>query len=804
MRIHSIKNNLVCHTDSGSMEAQFEELLIDFSVEEEEDEASLQDFLQPLHETAERVSKQAEDFAKCLHKFRTQGSLDDDDSWEDARQLLQQFNSITVRRLNDTRTSQSRSPAASQDVDLQVQLSKLELECDLWLLASNLLLSRAPKAAESAQISQADRLKDLHRYSSNPDLWNAFLDCDTVAQEYETILVWLQERAAGDDEQLRTKIADTVEQSNRGEMNSAVPVFTSHAIKNKKRLLAHTGPLGPDHDGMASQLDPDASIRQNARLDAQDEFYENASWQTCWEMLRRGRGLNDTRTWWTDAKEPYRAALCGVSDVQSSTAFDSPFLRMMNLATNSQWLRLCKTVARDSSVADHMQRAAFGVLCGDSGVSDLACDEVDDMVFSSVNALLIERYLHFVSAYRKKLDNSTQTVYRPLPDDHKVLQDLVQSLQSNQDFRAEMQSPHKFVQTSLMSSDLEAFFCELGQAAAHIAKTTGRFSHLVMPGDNDEAAVSDCVKATASDPDSIRVIAHLQLALQAIHAIKVPVDPETEDERHIQALLENNIASYIGQLQEDKQWSLIPVYASRLSSTRCAPALGATLIDVTDEPERDRLVRLMRRFDISVPDAIFAIAVNASDPFKSLHQLQEGPMRVEAELITVRPPKSQTHIRAGFMGDDMSDEEDRAILGVEWNRYIDAENWGKACFSIATLYKLWLMKGRFSALRSLSQRVSLGTTSVAALSMNLNLGTDVEDEEPDTNLDREMDDGDEPSGIMSPRKRQERRAAHPLAATGTSRELLHHKSTVWMQLEQLVNALQALEEWQELADTADA
>lgn len=776
-----------------------EELLIDLSPDEVEDEASLHNFLQPLQETADRVIKQVEDFATCLHKFGSQQVSHDQEAWEDARQLLEQFNKITGRRLSETRDAQSRTPAAAHNEDLQAQLDKLQLECDLWSLAGNLLLSRAPQAAESAAISQEDCLKDLHRYSSNPDLWNAFLDCDTVAQEYETILVWLHERASGDDADIRRKVAHNLDRSNRGKINSAVPVYTSHTIKKKKRLLAHNGPLGPDHDGIVSQLDPDVSARQHARLDPQDEYYESASWQICWEMLRRGRGLEDIRTWWTDAKEPYRATLCTVSDIQSSTAFDSPFLRMMNLATNSQWLQLCKTVARDSSISDNTQRAAFGLLCGDSGISDLACEEVDDMLFSSVNGLLIERYLHFVSAYRRKLENPTQSAYSPLPDDHKLLGTLVQSLQSNQDFMSEMQSPHKFIETSLVSTDLVTFFYELGLGAAHIAKTTGRSNHLVKtPG--FLPPVSACALITASDADSVRVVAHLQLALQATGAIDIPATLASTDGKVTpRQVLENNIASHIGYLQEEKQWSLIPVYAARLDPVRCASALGATLIDVTDEPERHRLVRLMRKCNIDVSNAMFSIAVHATEPI--IDAIKDS-IHLQAERIIVKPSKGQSHVRAGFMDGELSPAEERAILGAEWLRFIDAENWGRACYIAASLYKVWLLQGRFRALRELSQSVGLGDVSVAALSMNLNFGTDVKDE--DDNVDHEMEDSDEPSGVKSPRKRQEKRVRHVLTEAGTSRELLHYKSTIWMQLEQLVIAMSALEEWQELADTVDA
>lgn len=770
-------------------------LLINLLPDDEDDQASLQDFLQPLQDTADRVSKQVEDFARCLHKFQAQHSSAGEEAWDDARRLFEQFNTIASHRLSETRDARPRS---AHDDDLRVQIQKLSLECDLWLLASNLLLSRGPNAVEAAAINQVDRLRELHQYSSNPDLWNAFLDSDAIAQEYETILVWLHERAASEDEEIRQKIAPTLARSNRGEMDSAVPVFTTHDIKQKKRLMARAGALDPRDDGLSSQLDPDAPYRQNAQLDPQDQFYEQASWQTCWEMLRGGRSLQDIRTWWTDAKEPYRAALCCDSDYGSEAAFDSPFLRMMNLATNSQWLSLCRTISRDPTISDPVKRAVFGVLSGDSSVSDLACENVDDMIFSLINALLVERYLHYVSAYRRRLEDPGRCAYQPLSNDRQLIGDLVGNMQSSAKFEEEMHSPHKFIEAALVGMDYKQFFRELGQGAAQVTYVTGRFDHLIEQ--TEPLEVSDCVQITASDADSVRIVVHLQLALQASGALDLKLSPNSESELKELIWIENNVASYIGHLQQDKKLSLIPLYASRLSHKRCSSVLGATMIDITDNKERDQLVRLMRKCDIDVADTLFAIAVAATDP--KLGDFRHDSIEVEAQGITEKPPRGQTKIRSGFMSDDISNEEDKAILGVEWYRWVDAENWGKACFSISTLYKLWLAKGRFSALRSLAQRASLADVSLAALSMNLNFGSDQEDE--DDEGDQKMDDSGEPTGVMSPRKRQDKRVRHPLAEEGTSREILYHKSSVWMQLEQLVNALQALEDWQELADTVNA
>lgn len=750
-------------------------VLIDLAEDENGSQVDVQDFLQPLQDTADRVSEQVEAFARSLHKFRIDQSVPEEQRWRSAYALLTEFRNATGKRLDRT-TSTGSSP---QDADHQPQVEKLALEQDLWNLAYNMLTTRSPETLEMAQLSQSTKLKDLHRYSSSPDVWNAFLDCDPVSLEYEAIMTWLQERAGSAEPGIKNKSADILRESERGEICSATSLFTSHEIKNRKRLLARSGPLEAAPTGsLTSHLDPDAARREGTHLEVRDARYEEAAWITCWEMLRRGMNFNDIRKWWSGTNEPYRTALLRPSTTDSS--YDSPFLRIMNISHNSQWYRLCGDVARDPSISNPTQRAVFGLLAGDSGVAEKACATIDDHSFVLINSLLIERYMHFVEAYHRKLAHPAESDYQPTPGDRTRLIEMLGRMSTDEQLSQELREPHRYLEMAILTLDMGEFLIEIGEAISDISAESGTFDHLIRPISSPS---TDLALKTASDEDSIRILAHLQILLNDLGFFKA-------NYQHNIDMVENNLVSYIGYLQRLQKWTLLPIYASKLSPRRAHDVLGATLIDIANDKERAQLVRLMHQYSINVPETLFNIAVKANN-FKPTGVASKD-LRLSASRITERVAKGQVKIRSELMDGDLTEEEDKAIAGVEWYRYIDAKNWGRACWSISSLYKMWLIQGRFCALKALLERASLADTSLAALSMNLSFGSDSDDEDADG--DQNMVDNPEDTGETD----------HILTAKGEKREELYSKSFVWLQLEQLVHVLVLLQDWQYLSDEWDA
>ncbi len=783
------------------------QLLIDI-IGDVRSEFSVQDFLQPLQETAERVSQQVEEFASRLHRFRADRAADDEGLWTDAWGLLDDYRALAMKRLTRTTARGSRAFSHRKSTgDSDAQTQKLQLEADVWALTKNLLLSYSPRANSEAADAAAHTFSGLHRYSTSHQIWNAFLDCDTTAQVYETILAWLHERAEETSPSINDLVHNLTIAAERGEGSwSAGPLFTKAAIKKQKRDRAWPLPLDPSNPGLNSslrrqsdgkplvtQLDPDGMTREDAHLEVQDEFYEQAAWLTCWEMLRRGKTLSDFRSWWDEHNEQWRSLLlrCGAPGEGAT----SPWLRIMNLASNSDWGARCSELAASDAVKDPFQQAVYAVIAGNASVSEKVCETTDEWLFSELNALLIHRYRQYLQAYQKKESGFNQQAYQVPASGNEATRLLTQDLQANPAFKDELHEPHKLTQLALVGQDFDDFFVVIGRAAAQIAYADGGFGFKQLIARDEGPLVSESALLTAQDEDCVRVVVHLQLILQALGLLKKCWATNRYQ-------LENNVVNYIGWLHRDKKWSLLPIYASKLSPERIQQVLGQILIDVTNDKERDAQVRLLKKYDIDVSKVVYGIASLAT--YHAMNRFKSPKFRFRAPRITERvgPGNTgQTKIRSAFMGEnDAPSEEERLVSSVEWYRFVEAEKWSFACHHISFMYKLWLFEGRFEALRELMMRCSLAQISLSALNMNLQYADEFQDD-----LDVEDIDVNGAEGTSAQKRSPKKRKTplHPLAREGTTRNQLYEKSLSWLQLEQLTRALVALERWQDLAEEVE-
>ncbi|RMZ92416.1 hypothetical protein DV736_g320, partial [Chaetothyriales sp. CBS 134916] len=766
-------------------------------------------FLQPLQETADRVSQQVEEFATRLHKFNTDRASDDESLWEDAWTLLDDFRDISQKRADQTRHQSSRSSFRRSVGDTQLQHARIELEAALWQLARRLLVCRSPQAAAQARIAQEEKLGSLHRYTANDEIWNSFLDSDLSAQEYETALDWLQERANKSDQAIQDVVQDLDYKSERGDgVWSAGPLHTKTIIKKNKRTRGLDRPLEPGNANLilgteyrktesgtiVSQLDPDAQTRQDARLAEQDGFHEEAAWLTCWELLKRGKSLKEIRSWWAERNEFWRSLVLRGCSSGSGQDIDSPWYRIINLGSNPQWLAQCRVLASSAVMTSAYQRAVYGILCGDASIPLDVCESIDEKLFTSFNALLVERYQHYLSAYESKLLDSSKRTYHVPPSEKARVGQLIRSCTRDQVSETELQEPHKAIEIVLVGPEIESFLAAVGQAASDVAYASDDTIRHLMAPNQEPGDLTKTAALVAADQDSVRIIAHLQIVLKALGLL-----PQYKFNQYS---MENNIANYIGWLQKGKKWNLVPLYASRLSEERIQKVLGTIYLDIRDDKERLLQVRLMKKYRIDVAAVLYGIFALAN--YENRLRFQSSGFKFTAPRITELKGSGKAAIlkmKSEFMGGEPSTELEKTVSSVEWYRYIDTANWGKACFSVSFLYKLWLCEGNFEGLKLLPQRANLAEMSLNATGMNLNFVDEVE--EAEANGHTNGADCDAPKPALSPIKRRRAQAEHPLARSENSRQKLFRQSLVWMQLEQLVLALEALDSFQAWADGFD-
>ncbi|KAK5091088.1 Nucleoporin nup84 [Lithohypha guttulata] len=767
-------------------------------------QTSAQELLRPLQETADRVSRQVEEFAQALDKFNSSKKVEGQELWRKTWLLMDKYSEIANTSANQVKPLSGSKQAQKNRKSLEgsvAQKERLVLESELWTLTAQLLPCKSPDMVQDTGFKQNSALAELHRYSSNSEIWSAFLDVDIIANQYEMLLEWLQDWKKRTSSELKDTDLDSHTKSHRGQgLWSGGNIFTQAPIKRRKVERAHAGPLDlngglrglhtrkTDEAILVTHMDPDAALRQNANLEPEDEAFEISAWHANWELLRRGNTLEDVRSWWQERNELWRSLVLRNSSPQSDEPINSTWLRIINLASNRDYLTCCKELSEQDSYQTNYEKAVYGILCGNYAAAAPVCKSLDDHLFSLVNELLVERYEDFIAAYTKKLKDPEINAYMVPESTMGEISKYLDSAQNDSTTKAECHQPLKYLQGMLMGDELATFLVELGHAAAQTAHSTGQSNTLF---DKDETPVNKSVQVAAQDEDLVRMAAHLQLALQPLGVLE---DRESDNA----IALENNIINYIALLERHAKFSLLPLYASKLSANRQPRVLGRILAKVTVPKDRDLQMRLMKQYHIPVYRVIYSICDYARRTWTM--KLRSTDNNLSPARITEYKDKI-VRIRSGFLGGVIDEAEAYVVQAHEWVNYIDANNWGMAVWLMTALFKILLLSGKIAAAKELAYRVDLGKTSLKVTGMNLSLVAMIL-EAGDVSLEEDGSD-EEAERVASPSKRRKGSKSHPLTKATTDRSTLTEQSLVWAHLEHLVHALEILETWQYQADEVE-
>ena len=645
-------------------------------------------------------------------------------------------------------------------------------------------------------------LKQLNHYSTDSEIWESFLSSDIVAHQYQLIIKWLQKSARVSRPSIDELTEPSRQKADQGKgIWSAGWLLTKESIKAQKRSRIWPMPLNPDDPGLEtslrresdsrrliSQLDPDAKCRQGAVLESADECHEESAWQACWELLRRGMPPADIREWWSERKENWRAVSIGVGQVISLTAERQEWSRFVALWRMNTWAACCFNMCRSGRVACSYEAAVYGLLCGDLQVPMKICQSTDDHLFVHMNTYLVERYRDFGNLVAQpELRPSAE----PLPSKHGELRRLVQYCQRHKKMREENRDPLNALQNAIISQDYGHFIVRQGRALARINKYRDQPSDLIFSDDTRD--INETAEAVATDSEGLRLVTHLQLVLKAMNIL---------DQLYAShgAILENNVTAYIEWLHQEGKIALIPLYAATLSAERGARVLGSVITDVTEIRDRDMIVSLIKKYDMSVSRVLGyqyqAIAKKAGI------STGKGPNTFHPVLITQQVGSGSAKnvkIRTDFIGDDFDSTEELLIRCLEWCRYGDQSAWPQICQVATSIYKSFICRGRLGATRVLCNRASLSSVSKSVL--NVELGDPIASDSD--NGDEIPDEDSQPGPLRSPSTRRPEASSRHDSPIREKADINHaivaQQARTWRQLEQLIVALYVLETWIQVA-----
>ncbi|KAI1432007.1 nuclear pore protein 84/107 [Xylaria sp. CBS 124048] len=634
------------------------------------------------------------------------------------RQAQKSTSGTDLQRLDDSSSQDSMDLDDADNEpsvpDFTDEVRRWEQEAQIWDMLRRLLPLRY-----STRNTLKSTRRDFSKYQTSAGLWDELLQSDVTAQEHKAILECLQTSAHETRIDIDDLVRDYQQQAERGDIIAYGWLHTRSAIKVQKNVNSWTGPLDPNSadagqlvDGngtnpLVTQLDPDVTTRQARKLEPQDEYFERAIWLGCFELLRRGRSLNEIRDWCVERTEVWRAV--SMSAMPLSKGEEAKGSSTDPLST-LLWRRTCFALARQGGTDDY-ERAVYGILSGDIPSVEKVCKGWDDFVFAHYNALLRAQFDGYIM--KRTSPDSTATIHQTFPsfnalqflgDVSSASERLVSSLESNPKTSVEAKTPWKALQAAIISNSLPQYLHDLGVFLGKRANQKG-VSDLIKDINDATVSVNDPRYFMIDDHEGLRVATHVYLLISHLDRLQ-GVDDSDSSFRSAQ---DNIVATYVSILRLANLTELMPLYCSNLEEHRSFFTLSRNIVRVKSAAERRTLIKIMTKLGMDTakfvnyqPHSILSL-----DP-KALGQTVLALDGTFTVLLDYPPTlKYGRLLKPDFFGDDpdkMANVDEFLIHSLEWYFLVDGL-WEEFFLAGTATYKHFLAGLNLNAARRLSERV---------------------------------------------------------------------------------------------------
>jgi nuclear pore complex protein Nup107 len=149
---------------------------------------------------------------------------------------------------------------------------------------------------------------------------------------------------------------------------------------------------------------------------------------------------------------------------------------------------------------------------------------------------------------------------------------------------------------------------------------------------------------------------------------------------------EELVMEYIRFLKDAGKLSIIPLYASRLSSDRRLDILGETLLDEPSASERRFLTQLMEGYHIDIPEVIRRQIDRLTQQLDDTPKEQREDWVRSGILKKAEPAPAIREMEDNFLGAEIRAENQSLIRAFLW--FLDLQGQWKATFSLgAYIYR---------------------------------------------------------------------------------------------------------------------
>ncbi|EME48757.1 hypothetical protein DOTSEDRAFT_142100 [Dothistroma septosporum NZE10] len=684
--------------------------------------AKVNDAISPLREMAERVGKEVELFAEELDKFLD--NLPTRNKFDAVLELADQFKRIAehaatkLKETHGTAIRQQRQEEWEQKANIPKQtaafgaapdpaigtstsdktaeqvkrLRQWQQEVDIWELFRIMLELHHNPDVRSMQQEKEDKLRSLgevHRYTSEQDIWKRFLVHDDLAKERAMVKRWLEETAEHQESDIPGIMEELEKQAGVGKgMWLHGVVHTRATIKGEKRLrpwpnapaaaLPHIT-RADDAEPLVTQLDPDAASRQGRVVERKDAFFEQVMWIACWEMLRRGKSWQEVTDWCKTRNESWRALSMG--KVQPTEALST-----------ATWRSMCY-LASKSTTANDYEAAVYGLLSGNVTMAQKAARTVDENLYVHYNAALIRQFdLYLEMHHTDRLPRGRLHGNRDLAQDPDAqIVELIGALRKKPTTSREAVQPIKIIQSYLLANDVGSLIHTLGFTISYTARQTGKADHMILDLEPFWQEDSNQPEAeVALNPQTLRIATHMGIMIRQLAG---GMARKENQEREAE---ENVYVAYIQSLRAAGKRELIPLYLSKLHASRYIVTMADILEDITSPREQDVMLRLMRQYELDVililrDHSQFLMNKYMSD---ELHPQTRRPAKIleKAEDTLLYPGQ---RIILGFFSDEPQEGDDAIVRSLRWFTLVDGY-WQETFAALSLALRKSLVAGRLA------------------------------------------------------------------------------------------------------------
>lgn len=647
-----------------------------------------------LRDIADRVGKEVEVFAETLDRF-FDNLPTAQDQYDAAHDLILEFKGIADDAVEELKKGHEREvreqlraewseqahlsafesaarskarssfggAAADRKREQVEELRLCQEESDTWELFRIILeMHYNPNTASQVQEKEEKlaRLGNVHRYTSESELFDRFLLENDLARERHMVKTWLEQTAENQKSDVQGIVDELEERAGAGKGTwTRGWMHTREKIKAEKRMRTwpqpDSSPLPQirrtdNNEMLVTSLDPDAPTRQERSLEKQDAYIERAFWIACYEMLRRGKSWSEVCDWCEERREGWRAVAMGKTMATSDTA------------SNMAWRKMCFLASRSETVGDY-EGAVYGLLGGNVEAVKKISRSVDDHLYAHYNAVLIQQFDHYLQQkYPQRAPQAlskrgfTQDSIADANAAQLEIMNLINSLRKTTTTRQESNTPIKMIQSYLLANETESLIHTVGSAIADAqnvvgnpADMTNRIQALVKHGSGypEEKVVTD--------PRSLRIATHISLVLQVLRTFELqPNEQEIED---------NLVDAYIQELRTAGKRDATPLYASRLQRERYMVSMSRVFRDVSSTRERETMLSLVAGFELDPKYILWELTTHLQDDLFGDTRYPKGIRILETTDEDLYPGQ---RVKADALPSEVAPQEEAFVMSYQW------------------------------------------------------------------------------------------------------------------------------------------